>query len=239
MHQFFQSEVVNIINESPRVKRFFFKVEAAASFNFIAGQFVILSLPIDDKEEITRSYSIASAPSKDNIYELCIALKEDGIATNWIWKHVEIGTKLQSTGPFGKFVLPELIDSDLFMICTGTGVAPFRSMILDIYHNNIPHQNIYLIFGNRVKADILYNDEFIQLAATYPEFNYMPVLSRETLESWNGYTGYVHPIYMGLIGENRKAMFYLCGWNTMVKEAKDHLKAAGFSRKEIKFELYD
>lgn len=239
MHEFFQSEVVDIINESPRVKRYFFKVEAEVSFNFMAGQFVILNLPIDDKEGITRSYSIASAPSNDNIYELCIALKEDGIATNWIWNHVEIGTKLQSTGPFGKFILPELIDSDLYMICTGTGVAPFRSMILDIYHNHIPHQNIYLIFGNRVKPDILYKEEFSELAAKYPEFKFMPVLSRETLESWNGYKGYVHPIYLELIKEGRKAMFYLCGWNSMVKEAKEHLKAAGFTRKEIKFELYD
>ncbi len=239
MYDFFQAEVVNIINESPRVKRFFFQVHASFPFSFIAGQFVILNIPIDSEEGITRSYSIASAPSNDNIYELCIALKDDGIATNWLWKNVEIGTKLESTGPLGKFVLPEAIDCDLYMICTGTGIAPFRSMILDIFQNNVPHQNIYLIFGNRMKEDILYNDDFIQLAAEHPEFKFIPVLSREAIENWNGLRGYVHPIYLDLIKENRKAIFYLCGWNTMVKEAKDHLKEAGYTRKEIKFELYD
>lgn len=239
MYDFFQAKVVNIINESPSVKRFFFHVDTSIPFHFMAGQFVILNIPIDSEEGINRSYSIASAPSKDNIYELCIALKDDGIATTWLWAHVEIGTKLRSTGPLGKFLLPESIDCDLYMICTGTGVAPFRSMILYIYQNNIPHQNIYLIFGNRKKEDILYDADFMELATEHPEFKFMPVLSRETHENWNGFRGYVHPIYLDLIKENPKAMFYLCGWNNMVKESKDHLKAAGYTRKEIKFELYD
>ena len=237
-YEFHDAEVIKIENETDIVRRFYFKMPQHLKFEFKAGQFVMLDLPLDAKFT-NRSYSIASAPSDDNIFELCIVIKEDGLATPWLWKNVKVGTILKCTTAVGKFILPEHIDCDLCFIATGTGIAPLRSMIGEIYSKNIPHKNIYLIFGNRWIKDILYRSDFDSLQSIHPEFKFIPVLSRETPETWNGTIGYVHKVYEEIFKDNRKAYFYLCGWNNMVKEAREILKGKGYTKKELKFEQYD
>jgi ferredoxin-NADP reductase len=237
-YQFYDAEVIKIEDESDAVKRFYFKMPDEIIFEFKAGQFVMLDLPLDAKFT-NRSYSIASAPSNDNIFELCIVINEDGLGTPWIWENVEVGTKLKCTSALGKFVLPETIDCDLCFVATGTGIAPVRSMIGEIYNKNIPHQDIYVIFGNRFIKDILYRNEFDSLQTQHPEFHFIPVLSRETAETWKGTIGYVHQVYEKIFADNRRAYFYLCGWSAMVKEARDRLKARGYTKNELKFELFD
>src|SRR6185436_3488289 len=147
-YKFYDSTVTNIIDESDVVKRFFFKMPDEMKFRFRAGQFVLLDLPIEDKVT-TRGYSIASAPSEDNIFELAIVLKPGGLGTTYLFNQAEIGTKIKVSQVLGKFGLPQVIDRDLCFVCTGTGIAPLRSMALEIINHNIPHKNIYVIFGNR------------------------------------------------------------------------------------------
>lgn len=236
-HQYFNAEVINIIDESDIVKRYLLRADNP-DFNFKAGQFVMFDLPITSKFT-NRSYSISSPPNNNQEFEVCIVLKEDGSGTPYLFQNVEIGSVIKTAGPFGKFILPDSIETDLCFLCTGTGIAPLRSMILDIYNRQIKHQNIYLIFGNRYKKDILYHDEFTRLSEQYPDFKFIPVLSRENSESWNGEIGYVHPIYLNLYSQIQKVTFYICGWSEMVREARNNLKEIGYTKNEIKFELYD
>ncbi len=86
-------------------------------------------------------------------------LLEGGAGTTYLFEQVTVGSELLLRGPQGVFVLPETIDRDVFLICTGTGVAPFRSMVHHINRYNIPHQNIYLLFGCRKLTDCLYGTE--------------------------------------------------------------------------------
>ncbi|WP_431213315.1 hypothetical protein ACQ86N_48310 [Puia sp. P3] len=74
-----------------------------------------------------------------------------------------MGSELTLRGPQGIFTLPEVIEKDLFFICTGTGVAPFRAMSHHILNHNIPHRDIYLIFGCRNFCDCLYQKELADL----------------------------------------------------------------------------
>jgi CDP-4-dehydro-6-deoxyglucose reductase len=237
-YDYYEAEVINIIDETPLVKRFIFKMPDTIRFDFKPGQFVMIDLPISAKLT-NRSFTIASAPSDDNIFELCIVRKEDGIGTHWIWDHVRIGTKLRCTNALGKFVLPETIETDLCFIATGTGIAPFRSMIHHIYNRKITHKQIYLIFGNRHEIDILYRHEFETLQESHPEFHFIPVLSRETPDTWKGELGYVHPVYQKIFKGQKNVLFFLCGWHIIIKEIRENLKSMGFGRQEIKFELYD
>jgi CDP-4-dehydro-6-deoxyglucose reductase len=111
-------------------------------------------------------------------------------------------------------------------------------MLLHIFNNNIPHKNIYMVFGNRWEKDILYRKEMEDLASKHPEFRFIPVLSR-TNEGWTGKQGYVHPVYEELFADKRPANFYICGWADMLHEARERLKNMGYDRKQIKFESYD
>ena len=120
-------KVIRIENETYNTRRYWIEVPELTSFDFEPGQFVTLDLPIHEKpNKRWRSYSIASWPDGTNVFELVIVLLEDGVGTPWIFSNVVVGSELIFRGPQGVFVLHEdNLQKDLFLVCTGTGIAPF------------------------------------------------------------------------------------------------------------------
>lgn len=237
-YTFYNSEIIEIIDVNPAVKRFFFRIPEMESFNFAPGQFVQLDLPIESKIK-TRSYSIASAPEGTNTIELVISLNEQGLGTPYLFNQVKVGSTLPLSQPAGKFMKPPVDSSlDICLVCTGTGIAPFRSFLRDLIHKNTPHKNIHLIFGTRYERDILYREEMEALSQSLPGFTFTSVLSREENPTTSK-KGYVHQVYQELYADKRPANFYLCGWKVMIKEAIQNLQDMGYDKKAIKFELYD
>lgn len=231
-----KGKVIRIEDYTPNTKRFWIEMPGASSFDFIPGQFVTLDLPIHEKpNKRWRSYSIASSPDGTNIIELLIVLAVGGAGTQYLFNEVSVGSELTFRGPQGVFVLPKEMENDIFFICTGTGIAPFRSMIQHIQSHSISFRNIYLIFGCRTKADLLYYNEFRDFENRLPGFTYIPTLSRE---KWEGHHGYVHPIYQELCAAKQPAHFYLCGWKNMIDDAKKNILAMGYDKKSIELELY-
>jgi ferredoxin-NADP reductase len=233
--------VIRIEQEAVQTRRFWIQLPELACFDFEPGQFVTLDLPIHEKlNKRIRSYSIASWPDGSNIIELVIVWLEGGAGTTYLFNEVKVGSQLTLRGPQGIFTLPETIEKDIFLICTGTGVAPFRSMTHYILDKNIPHREIYLIFGCRRFGDCLYRKELTELAEKIPGFHYIPTFSREAANSGGPLirTGYVHPIYEELCCGKPPAQFYLCGWKDMIDEAKQRIQALGYERKSIHQELY-
>jgi ferredoxin-NADP reductase len=229
-------KVIKIEQQTHNTRRFWIQVPELTSFDFKAGQFVTLDLPIHEKpNKRWRSYSIASWPDGTNVFELCIVLLDGGLGTTYLFNVVKEGSELQLRGPVGVFTLPDPLEKDLFLICTGTGIAPFRSMSNSIKLQKKEHKNIHLIFGCRTKQDLLYYDEFKQLETALEGFHYHPVLSRE---EWEGHKGYVHAVYEELCANKQPANFYLCGWKAMVDEAKLRILELGYDKKEIHLELY-
>lgn len=235
--------VTRIENETYNTRRFWIQVPELQSFDFQPGQFVTLDLPIDEKPaKRLRSYSIASWPDGTNVFELLIVHLEGGAGTTYLFNEVTVGSELTLRGPQGVFTLHEPLDKDLYFICTGTGIAPFRSMVNYLHLHQIPHPNIHLIFGTRTKKDLLYADELKALEAKMKGFHFLPTLSRE---KWDGHSGYVHEIYEELVKEKKNgdqtpppAQFFLCGWKAMISEAKQRIQDLGYDRKAIHQELY-
>lgn len=245
--------LIRIEEETAVTWRFWIQLVGTESFDFKPGQFVTLDLPIHEKpSKRLRSYSIASWPDGTNVIELVIVLLEGGAGTQYLFNQVSVGSELTLRGPLGVFILPQKIDQDLFFICTGTGIAPFRSMAHHIFNHQIPHQDIYLIFGCRKFGDGLYGAELRELAEQLPGLHYIPTFSRETQTDPVSHfrTGYVHAIYEELCGFPpgpgeispasvlKPAHFYLCGWKNMIDEAKQRIQAMGYDRKAIHQELY-
>ena len=225
-----------IIQETPTTRRFWIKFPQLEKFDFKPGQFVTLDLPIHEKKNKRwRSYSIASEPNGTNEIELVIVWLEGGLGTNYLFNEIKEGSELILRGPLGVFTLPEIIEQDLFFICTGTGIAPFRSMIKNLRDTGKPCKNIYTLFGTRTRQDLLYFEELKQLEKELSQFHYIPTLSRE---AWEGRRGYVHDIYQELLADKRPASFYLCGWKNMIDEAKQRIQSLGYDRKCIHQELY-
>ena len=229
-------KVIRIENETSNTRRFWIETTGPGSFDFIPGQFVTLDLPIHEKRnKRLRSYSIASWPDGTNIFELVIVLDKKGVGTPYLFNQINVGSELVFRGAQGVFILKEPLNKNIYMICTGTGIAPFRSMIHHIKNHNVPHNNIYLIFGCRTKNDILYYDEMTKLQNEMQGFHYIPTLSRE---QWNGHTGYVHPIYELLCKDRKPADFYICGWKGMIDEAKKRILEMGYDERSVHDEVY-
>lgn len=237
--KWYNSKVIRIVAESPTTKRFWLEIEEEDSFDFKAGQFVTMDLPIHKKRlQRWRSYSIANAPEGGNVLEFCIVKLEGGQATRYFFEEVEVGTPIRFKGPDGTFTLPANLMEDLVFICTGTGVAPFRSMLWDIHNRQLPFKNIHLIFGTRYKNGILYQEEFEKFQEAWDNFHYDIALSRES--DWDGYKGYIHQIYQEKYGEARPDVdFYLCGWSNMIDDAVANLIVKmGYDKSQVHYELY-
>lgn len=224
---------------APNVRRLLIEVPSVEQFDFQAGQFITLDLPIGDKRlQRWRSYSLANAPDGSNQLELCVVRSPSGEGSRYLFEQMEVGSTLRFKGPDGGFILPEKIETDLVFICTGTGVAPFRSMLLDIQNNARSHRNIHLIFGTREEDGVLYRDDFESLTKNLSNFRYDIALSRQP--DWEGYQGYVHPIYAAEYHAIRPDVhFYICGWSNMIDEAVENLLIKmGYDRSQIHYELY-
>ena len=228
-------KIIRIENATYNTRRFWIEIPELEKFDFKPGQFVTLDLPIHEKPaKRIRSYSIASWPDETNVIELVIVLLEGGLGTTYLFNNVGVGSQITLRGPQGVFILKEdHLQKDIFFICTGTGIAPFRSMVHDIKVKNIPHNKIYLLIGTRTQQDLLYHNEMKELRLE--NFEYIPTLSRE---QWDGRTGYVHPIYEELCAAKQPAAFFLCGWKNMIDEAKKRIQEMGYDRKAIHQELY-
>jgi ferredoxin-NADP reductase len=232
--------VIDIQQAAPATRRFFLRVDGIEHFDFKAGQFITLDLPVSTKRlQRWRSYSIASAPDGTNVIELCIVRLDGGLGTNYLFEEVTVGSSLTFKGADGAFVLPAVLPPRIVMIATGTGVAPFRSMIKTIFDNNMSQNNqIHLIFGTRTADGILYKDELEALARERTDFNYSVALSREKTENYH--FGYVHALYQTDFYKNNLSdtHFFLCGWKNMIDDALAQLRAMNVPDNQIHYELY-
>ena len=237
----YEGTITQIDTIAPNVRKFILRMPEGQKLEYKAGQFITIDLPIGDRRsQRWRSYSIAEAPvpGGNEELELCIVRSEDGPGTEFLFEAIDVGSTLKFKGPEGAFCLPEHVEKDLVMICTGTGVAPFRSMIRDLKNRKIPHRKIHLIFGTRFEEGILYREEWEELARSDSQFEFDVALSRQT--DWGGHKGYVHPIYSEHYSENRDDLkFMICGWTSMIDEAVENLLVKlGYDRTQIHYELY-
>jgi ferredoxin--NADP+ reductase len=102
-----------------------------------------------------------------------------GVASNYLCD-LQVGDKVTLTGPSGKrFLVPaDPSAHDYVFVATGTGIAPFRGMLIDLLEAGV-QSRIALVMGVPHANDLLYHDFLSALAAKHPNFSYITALSRE------------------------------------------------------------
>jgi CDP-4-dehydro-6-deoxyglucose reductase len=228
-----EAKLIESTELAPEVRHFVFEVPGVEKFTFVPGQFVSMNRVINEKK-ITRAYSIASAPSETNRFELCLNLVHEGLLSPRLFE-MQPGDTVDIRPPLGMFVLRNP-PRDTIFIATGTGIAPFRSILKA--QLNETSQAFTLVFGVRHESHLMYRAEFEEMARKYPNFRFLPTLSRPT-ESWSGRAGHVQGHLPEAIGERRDVDIFLCGLKLMVDDVRNILKEMGFDRKQILFEKYD
>jgi CDP-4-dehydro-6-deoxyglucose reductase, E3 len=209
-------------------------VGAGEGFRFLPGQWVSFRLPDDGESRVARAYSIASAPRDDGIFQVAITRVEGGPGSNYLHT-VEPPTVLPMTGPEGFFTLHPP-DRPILMIATGTGVSPMRSMLLS--HERLPRT--ILLLGSRTHEDLVYREDFEQIATRCSSFAFEPTLSRAH-DGWEGRRGYVQTHVKELVAElGGDCDVYVCGLHKMIQEVRAVVRTElGMPRQRIHTERYD
>ena len=229
--------LVDIIKETKSNWRFIFEDPLYDELKYTSGELIQLCMKPGLEGSAVRNYSVASWPDGTNKFELIVTYLKGGAMSEYLFNEAKVGDEFIYRGPMGSFVLPKKIDRDIFFVSTGSGISPFRSMINYVAENGIETKDIKLFFGTRTQEDICYWDEMKLLEQIVPNFEFIPVLSRE---EWEGKTGYVHQHYLDLIDNRKdKPLIYYCGWDRMIREGRGHLAERGFEMiKDIRVEIF-
>ena len=190
-----------------------------ARFNFKAGQHISVGIHGDYQ---SREYSIYSG-EQDEYLEVLVKEVKDGYFTPKLSK-IKSGNLVEVNGPFGKFRIDEkkISDHKFVFIASGTGIAPFRSMV-----RTYPELDYQIIHGVR------YGQE------AYDKNEYDP--ERHVLCTTGDKTGQVQgrlTKYLKKESFDKNTQFYLCGNSNMIFDALDILKDKGFDRDQVHCEVY-
>jgi CDP-4-dehydro-6-deoxyglucose reductase, E3 len=221
---------------SPAVRELTFERVDGSPIAFEAGQWVNLVLPIASGE-IRRAYSVASPPDGTNQFQLAITHVEGGPGSTYLHE-APLGSLLKAVGPQGFFTRTKFADAPSLFVATGTGITPFRSMILE----GKLTAPTWLLFGARTEADLIYRDELEKTARNQPNLHVEYTLSRPH-EAWPGKSGYVQT-HVREIWNSLSAIApphaYICGLERMVSAVRALLREdLQVPRQQVHSERYD
>ncbi len=127
----FDARLLRSVPLSEFTKHLELEVDGVTRFGFVPGQWLSVKTTTPEGEEMTRAYSIASPPSENGRVAFCLNRVQDGFMSNYLCS-LDEGAKIAFQGPFGDFILRPPLRDTVF-IATGTGIAPFRSMLHWLY----------------------------------------------------------------------------------------------------------
>lgn len=234
----FNTVVEKITDFTHDIKGLRFRLPEGEKIKFKAGQFAnLFSKPYDDvKEETSRAYSISSPPADDRAIELVIRYVPNGMVTTYVFKHLKEGDNVRLIGPFGDFFLRDT-DREIVCIAGGSGLAPIRSIILDMIDKGISNRKATFFFGAVTVKDLYYVEEFKAIEKEHAWFRFIPALSRDDSE---------HPYVKGLItdvvashyGDMKDIEAYLCGSPGMIDACEKTLTGKGMPKNQIFYDKF-
>ena len=219
---------------------FSFKTSRQPSFTFENGHFVMMGLEVAGKP-LMRAYSIASSNHEAELEFFSIKVP-DGKLTSKL-QHLQVGDEVViSTKPTGTLVADHLLPGrHLYLISTGTGLAPFMSIIKDpqIYDR---FDKVILTHGVRNISDLAYHKEILEELPQHEylgemiqqQLIYYPTVTREDYIHTGRLTDLIRTGQLfkdiGLEGPNPDYdRFMLCGSPSMLKDSKAILDDLGFT----------
>ncbi|MGB3471284.1 MAG: ferredoxin--NADP reductase [Erythrobacter sp.] len=220
---------------------FSLKMTRPASFRFRSGEFVMIGLPQDNGKPLLRAYSVAS-PSYDEELEFLSIIVQDGPLTSRL-QHIKPGDPVYlGKKPTGTLVTDALLPGKrLFMLSTGTGLAPFMSLVRDpdVYEM---YDEVIVVHSVRRVSDLAYRDLLESKLEGDPLLEdderermiYVPTVTREDFHTQDRIQVLIDD---GRLFEHSKGpkkfvpeedRVMLCGSMAMIKDHAADLEARGF-----------
>lgn len=217
---------------------FSFTMTRPAHFKFTAGQFARIALMVNG-ELVVRAYSVVSSPFDENLEFFSIVVPDGAFTSNL--QHLENGDELYlDKTAYGYLTLARYqlpLAHDLWLLATGTGLAPFLSMLQD-FETWTKYQHIHLIYSVRSTAELAYVDRIQELAESFGEghtgFKFIPIITRDPNATLHDRlpvlieNGELEKV-VGLSLNPATSHVMLCGNPQMVEDTKDALKQRGLT----------
>ncbi|HEY4462349.1 MAG TPA: 2Fe-2S iron-sulfur cluster binding domain-containing protein [Streptosporangiaceae bacterium] len=202
---------------------------------FFPGQYMDIAIPGTDA---VRSFSMANTSSREEgRLEFVIKVYPDGQFSHFLDKKLEVGDRLDLTGPFGVFTLRDSED-DLVFVGGGAGMAPILSLLRSMAERGITRKATYF-YGARSRRDLCFEDELRELERKLPGFRYLPALSEPSDDDgWDGETGLITDVVKRHAADLTGAHAYVCGPPPMVEAAVPLLGTLGVEEKRIYFDKF-
>ncbi|MBN6529581.1 ferredoxin--NADP(+) reductase [Acinetobacter pittii] len=236
IEKFSVEKVLSVHRWTPTL--FSFTMTRPAHFKFTAGQFARIGLKVGE-ELVVRAYSVVSSPFDETLEFFSIVVPDGAFTSNL--QHLKVGDELYlEKTPYGYLTLARYqqpLPHDLWLLATGTGLAPFLSMLQD-FDTWSKYQKINLVYSVRTAAELAYVDRIQEIAETFGEghngFKFIPIITRDP-------SAPLHDRLPILIenGELEKSAgielnpntshVMLCGNPQMVDDTKEALKRRGLT----------
>ncbi|WP_459660354.1 ferredoxin--NADP reductase [Acinetobacter calcoaceticus] len=236
IEKFSVEKVLSVHRWTPTL--FSFTMTRPAHFKFTAGQFARIGLKVGE-ELVVRAYSVVSSPFDETLEFFSIVVPDGAFTSNL--QHLKVGDELYLEKiPYGYLTLARYqqpLPHDLWLLATGTGLAPFLSMLQD-FDTWSKYQKINLVYSVRTAAELAYVDRIQEIAETFGEghvgFKFISIITRDP-------SAQLHDRLPVLIenGELEKVAgielnpatshVMLCGNPQMVDDTKEALKRRGLT----------
>ena len=189
---------------------------------------------------VFRAYSVASSPYDEFIEFFSVVIPE-GEFTSKV-NHIQVGDSLLlNTTPFGYLTLARYqlpLPNDLWLLATGTGLAPFLSILktIDVWQQ---YQRIILVYSARTSQELAYQAEIDSIKSIYGDngaaFVFLPIVTREA--DYAGEKARIPNLILSgklteLVGQKldkERSHVMLCGNPQMVEDTKEALKSIGLT----------
>jgi ferredoxin-NADP reductase len=229
------AEVVDIVDETPRVKTIAFDVRGWHGHR--AGQHVDVRLTAADGYQAQRSYSIASPPDGTSV-ELTVERLDDGEVSPYLTAELRPGDQIELRGPIGGyFVWEPSQGGPLLLVAGGSGVAPLMAM-LRLRAGAESNADARLLFSSRSWEDVIYRDELERLEGD--GLRIVHTLTRSQPDGWTGYARRVDADMLAEVGPGpaERPRVYVCGPTLFVEAVAEALVQLGHDPQTVRTERF-
>ena len=234
-----EMRVVDMVRETPTVRTFRLAPLDGGSipFAFSAGQFINLVVLIDGKR-VSRSYTIASPPTRDGHIELTIKREDQGQVSRFLHDMLMTGHTVEVSGPAGRFTFDPSAEKSVLLIAGGVGITPVMSILRELTDKSWPG-TIDLVFSVRTPSEVIFADELKSLVEGHPNLHVHLTMTRESDIEWTGLRGRITvELLRQIIPDFAGRRTFICGPDAMAHQTRDQLVAAGVPADRITLESF-
>lgn len=221
-------ECVSILPEAPDVMTVCFLAPSGRPFDFEAGQFITLELPVPGGP-LYRTYTISSSPSRPKSLTITIKAQADSIGSRWIMDNVKPGDRVKATGPAGRFTSAEHPAQKYLFISAGSGITPMMSMTTEIYDIG---RSCDVVFVNcaRRPSEIIFKRRLEHMATRIEGLDLKWVVEEcDPYQPWTGYQGRFNQLMLGLMAPDYlDREVFCCGPEPFMTAVREALAGLGY-----------